>query len=87
MSFDSFEAKKYRDPEVLYPYVKSLITDNEMYYILFDEVQLLGEFESVLNGFLRIKNVDVYVTGSNAKFLSKDISSGFKTEFLRFLKQ
>ena len=87
MSFDSFEAKKYRDPEVLYPYVKSLITDNEMYYILFDEVQLLGEFETVLNGFLRIKNVDVYVTGSNAKFLSKDISSGFKTEFLRFLKQ
>ena len=78
MSFDSFEAKKYRDPEVLYPYVKSLITDNEMYYILFDEVQLLGEFESVLNGFLRIKNVDVYVTGSNAKFLSKDIITEFR---------
>lgn len=55
MSFDSFEVKHYRDPEVLYPYVKSLITDDQMYYILFDEVQLLGEFESVLNGFLRIK--------------------------------
>lgn len=78
MSFDSFEAKKYRDPEVLYPYVKSLITDSEMYYILFDEVQLLGEFESVLNGFLRMKNVDVYVTGSNAKFLSKDIITEFR---------
>lgn len=78
MSFDSFEAKKYRDPEVLYPYIKSLITDDKMYYILFDEVQLLGEFESVLNGFLRMKNTDVYVTGSNAKFLSKDIITEFR---------
>lgn len=78
MSFDSFEAKKYRDPEVLYPYIKSLIADDKMYYILFDEVQLLGEFESVLNGFLRMKNVDVYVTGSNAKFLSKDIITEFR---------
>lgn len=78
MSFDSFEVKHYRDPEVLYPYVKSLITDDQMYYILFDEVQLLGEFESVLNGFLRIKNVDVYVTGSNARLLSKDIITEFR---------
>ena len=78
MSFDSFEVSQYRDPEVLYPYVKSLITDDQMYYILFDEVQLLGEFESVLNGFLRMKNVDVYVTGSNAKLLSKDIITEFR---------
>ena len=49
-----------------------------MYYILFDEVQFLGEFESVLNGFLRMKNVDVYVTGSNAIFLSKDIITEFR---------
>ena len=78
MSFDSYEVKQYRDPDVLYPYVKSLITDDQMYYILFDEVQLLREFESVLNGFLRLKNVDVYVTGSNAKLLSKDIITEFR---------
>ena len=69
IAFDSFENKKYRNPEILYPYVKNLIKDDKMYYILFDEVQLLDEFESVLNGFMRMNNVDVYVTGSNAKFL------------------
>lgn len=76
--FDSFENKKYRDPEILYPYVKEQINDDDMYYILLDEVQLLGEFESVLNGFMRMKNVDVYVTGSNARFLSKDIITEFR---------
>ena len=76
--FDSFENKKYRDPEVLYPYVKEQLADDQMYYILLDEVQLLDEFESVLNGFMRIPNVDVYVTGSNAKFLSKDIITEFR---------
>ncbi len=76
--FDSFENKKYRDPEILYPYVKEQITDDSMYYILLDEVQLLDEFESVLNGFMRMKNVDVYVTGSNARFLSKDIITEFR---------
>lgn len=76
--FDSFESKKFRDPEVLYPHVKAQIVDDQMYYILLDEVQLLGEFESVLNGFMRISNVDVYVTGSNAKFLSKDIITEFR---------
>lgn len=76
--FDSFENKKYRDSEILYPYVKEQIADDGMYYILFDEVQLLGEFESVLNGFMRMKNVDVYVTGSNARFLSKDIITEFR---------
>lgn len=76
--FDSFENKKYRDPEILYPYVKEKLVDEQKYYILLDEVQLLGEFESVLNGFMRIPNVDVYVTGSNAKFLSKDIITEFR---------
>lgn len=76
--FDSFENKKYRDPEILYPYVKEQIADDGMYYILLDEVQLLGEFESVLNGYMRMKNVDVYVTGSNARFLSKDIITEFR---------
>ncbi len=54
------------------------ITDNDIYYILLDEVQLLGAFESVLNGFLRKDNVDLYVTGSNSKFLSKDILTEFE---------
>lgn len=78
MAFDSYESKKYRDPEVLYPYIKAQISDDGMYYILLDEVQLLGDFESVLNGFMRMPNVDVYVTGSNAKFLSKDIITEFR---------
>lgn len=78
IAFDSYESKHFRDPEVLYPYVKEKLVDDRMYYILLDEVQLLGEFESVLNGFMRIPNVDVYVTGSNAKFLSKDIITEFR---------
>ncbi len=78
IAFDSFENKKLRDPEILYPLVKNRLADKGMYYILLDEVQLLGEFESVLNGFMRIPNVDVYVTGSNAKFLSKDIITEFR---------
>lgn len=78
IAFDSFENKKYRDPEVLYPYIKSLLKDNDMYYIFLDEVQLLAEFESVLNGLLRVRNADIYVTGSNAKFLSKDIITEFR---------
>lgn len=78
MAFDSYENTKCRDPEVFYPYIKGLIQDNERYYILLDEVQLLNEFESVLNGLMRIPNVDIYVTGSNAKFLSKDVITEFR---------
>lgn len=78
MAFDAFENKKYRNPELMYPYIKGQVMDDKMYYILLDEVQLLGDFESVLNGLIRIKNVDVYVTGSNAKFLSKDIITEFR---------
>ncbi len=59
--FDSFEYIKLRDPEILYPYVKEKLTDDRMYYLLLDEVQLLGEFESVLNGFMRIPNVEIMV--------------------------
>ncbi len=76
--FDSYENKKLRNPELLYPYVKEQIKDTEPYYILLDEVQLLNDFESVLNGFLHISNVDIYVTGSNAKFLSKDVITEFR---------
>ena len=78
IAFDSFENKKYRDPEVLFPYLMEKIADKEMYYVLLDEVQMLDDFESVLNSLGRKKNVDVYVTGSNAKFLSKDIITEFR---------
>ena len=78
IAFDSFENKKYRDPEVLFPYLMEKISDDEMYYVLLDEVQMLDDFESVLNSLGRKKNVDVYVTGSNAKFLSKDIITEFR---------
>ena len=78
IAFDSFENKRFRDPEVLYPYLKEQIKADGMYYVLLDEVQLLGEFESVLNSLIRMKNVDVYVTGSNARFLSKDVITEFR---------
>lgn len=78
IAFDAFENKKYRDPDVLYPYLKEQIKDDAMYYVLLDEVQLLREFESILNSLIRMKNVDVYVTGSNARFLSKDVITEFR---------
>lgn len=78
MPFDAYDNKKYQDPDVFYPYVKNLISDNGMYYVLLDEVQLLEEFESVLNGLMRLPNLDLYVTGSNAKFLSKDVLTEFR---------
>lgn len=78
IAFDAFENKKFRDPDVLYPYLKEQIKDDAMYYVLLDEVQLLGKFESILNSLIRMKNVDVYVTGSNARFLSKDVITEFR---------
>lgn len=65
------------DPEKFMAYIRSRTEDKGMYYLLLDEVQMLGCFESVLNGYLRKENMDVYVTGSNAKFLSKDIITEF----------
>ena len=78
IAFDAFENKQFRDPNVLYPYLKEQMKDDEMYYVLLDEVQLLEEFEAVLNSLIRMKNVDVYVTGSNARFLSKDVITEFR---------
>ena len=78
LSLDNIEYKRYRDPDQLYNYVKNLIIDKDMYYVFLDEVQMVKDFEDVLNGFLHIKNIDVYVTGSNAKFLSKDIVTEFR---------
>lgn len=65
------------DPRKFIEYIKTQIKDDKMYYLLLDEVQILGNFESVLNSYLRKENLDVYVTGSNAKFLSKDIITEF----------
>lgn len=69
--------KRGVDPEKFMEYIRSSVTEKGMYYLLLDEVQMLDCFESVLNGYLRKDNMDVYVTGSNAKFLSKDIITEF----------
>ena len=78
LELDSIENKEYRNPNKLYEYVMQKITDDRMYYILLDEIQKVEDFESVLNSFLRKKNLDVYVTGSNSKFLSSDIVTEFR---------
>lgn len=78
MAFDDYAFKDFRNPDKFYAYVKGRIIDDQPYYILLDEVQMLDEFEDVLNGLLHIPNADVYVTGSNAKFLSKDIITEFR---------
>ena len=77
MSFDLFESLEYRDPKVFYPWAIDQIKDEEKYYFLLDEVQMMDEFVSVLNGLADKKNCDVFVTGSNAKFLSRDIATEF----------
>ena len=69
--------KRGVDPEKFMAYIRSQIVDNRMYYLLLDEIQLLDCFETVLNGYLRKDNMDVFVTGSNAKLLSKDIITQF----------
>ena len=78
IALDDRMNRKYRDPDELCSYVHEQITDDKMYYVLLDEVQMVEEFEDVLNSFLHIENVDTYVTGSNAKFLSKDIITEFR---------
>lgn len=77
MSFDLYENEEYRDPKKFYPWIIERIKDDKKYYFLLDEVQLLKEFVSVLNGLSARKNYDVFMSGSNAKFLSKDISTEF----------
>ncbi len=70
--------KKLRDPDALLEYIDGRMTDSGKYYILLDEVQLVSEFEDVLNSYLSVPNAEVYVTGSNARFLSKDIITEFR---------
>ena len=78
LSLDERKNKKYLDPDELDNYIRSLIIDDKKYYILLDEIQEVKEFESVLIGFMHINNVDIYVTGSNSKFLSSDIVTEFR---------
>lgn len=78
IELDQRKDKKYRNPDVILEYIESRIIDDEQFYILLDEVQLLEDFEEVLNSLLHIKNLDIYVTGSNSKFLSKDVITEFR---------
>ena len=78
IELDQRKNREYRNPDKILDYIESMITDNEQYYILLDEVQMLTDFEEVLNSLLHISNADVYVTGSNSKFLSKDIITEFR---------
>lgn len=77
-ALDGYKQEQYRNPDIYYNYVTSRIKDADMYYVLLDEVQLMDKFESVLNGLMRIKNLDIYVTGSNSKFLSSDVVTEFR---------
>ena len=70
--------KELRNPDTLLKYIDSMLIDENMYYILLDEVQMVSEFEDVLNSYLHVSNADVYVTGSNARFLSKDVITEFR---------
>lgn len=78
VALDDFGNRKLQNSDELYNYVKSQIIDGEDYFILLDEIQLVSEFESVINGFMHIDNADIYVTGSNSKFLSSDIITEFR---------
>jgi predicted AAA+ superfamily ATPase len=78
VALDDRSNKELRNPDSMLRYVKEKIKDNQTYYVILDEVQLLEEFEDVLNSFLHIRNADVYVTGSNSKFLSSDIITEFR---------
>lgn len=78
IELDQRKNKKYRDPDTILDYIESLIEDDGQYYVMLDEVQMLQEFEEVLNSLLHIRNADIYVTGSNSKFLSKDVITEFR---------
>ena len=78
LSLDERTNRKYLDPDELDKYVRNLIVDNDKYYIILDEIQEVKDFESVLMGFMHINNVEIYVTGSNSKFLSSDIVTEFR---------
>ncbi len=78
MDLEDRRNEKYRHPDNLLQYIDSQIVDDSMYYVLLDEIQKCDEFEDVLNSYLKVKNADVYVTGSNSRLLSKDIVTEFR---------
>jgi len=78
IDLDARENRQLRDPDALYENIRSRLTDERMYYIFIDEIQMTDDFESVLNSLLRRRNVDIYVTGSNARLLSKDVITEFR---------
>lgn len=78
IALDGIENEELRDPKKCYQYIKDAMKDEQKYYLLLDEVQFMSRFEEVLNSLLRISNIDVYVTGSNSKFLSSDIVTEFR---------
>ena len=78
IQLDNRKYRELQNPDNCYRYVEEQIKDRKMHYLLLDEVQLMEDFESVLNGFLHIENLDVYVTGSNSRFLSSDVITEFR---------
>ena len=78
VALDSVEFEELCDRKKLYEYIKSKVINNRKYYLLLDEIQLVDGFEFLLNGLLRVSNIDCYVTGSNSKFLSSDIITEFR---------
>lgn len=78
ISLDQRKNKQYRDPDTILDFIEESIADDDNYYIFLDEVQMLDDFEEVLNSLMHIKNADIYVTGSNSRFLSKDIITEFR---------
>jgi len=79
MAFDHYGNRRYRDPKLFYPHVNAAISDGRYHCVLLDEVQLLGNFEEILIELVAQDNVDVYATGSNARLLSKDIVTEFRS--------
>lgn len=78
IDLESRRNKALRDPDALLNYIDAQIKDDQMHYVMIDEIQLVPEFEDVVNSYLKIQNVDVYATGSNARFLSKDVITTFR---------
>lgn len=78
LALDDRANTTYRNPDTLLSHIKSRITDSSTYYVLLDEVQMVEDFVGVLNSLLHIRNVDTYVTGSNSRFLSKDVVTEFR---------
>ncbi len=78
IALDDRMNKSLRNPDVILQYIHQRIVDDKLYYIILDEVQMIEEFTDVLNSLLHVRNADVYVTGSNSKFLSKDVATEFR---------